>query len=117
MKKVIFGILMALSLFSCRDKNKTDNGVTESVVIVEGSECYNSSIRYNIYVEYSGGGGDTLRSMSKQPSFSPCQNSSDGNWCLTDSYNGSLIAKNVKFFKVTGTSLDTASYVVCTKGK
>ena len=67
MKKVIFGILMALSLFSCRDKNKTDNGVTESVVIVEGSECYNRSIRYNVYVEYSGGGGVTLRCMSKQP--------------------------------------------------
>jgi hypothetical protein len=55
--------------------------------------------------------------MSKQPSFSPCEKSSDGNWCLTDSYNGSLIAKNVKFFKVVGTSLDTSAYVVCTKGK
>ena len=52
MKKVIFGILMALSLFSCRDKNKTVNGVTEIVVIFEGSECYNSSIRYNVLLNH-----------------------------------------------------------------
>jgi len=58
MKKVIFGILMVLSLFSCRDKkNKVEEDSGESIVIVEGSTCYASSIRYDIYYEHSNGKG------------------------------------------------------------
>jgi hypothetical protein len=110
MKKVILSLLVTISLFSCKNDGKKDNGSNKSVTIDTTNVCYQQSFVYDFQYTLNDGKTDTIKRVSNQPNFNQCQN---GKWCLMDAKTSNVIASDVKSYKVLSHYFDTTQYVTC----
>ena len=110
MKKVILSLLVTISLFSCKNDGKKDNGSNKSVTIDTTNVCYPQSFVYDFQYTLNDGKTDTIKRVSNQPNFNQCQN---GKWCLMDAKTSNVIASDVKSYKVLSHYFDTTQYITC----
>lgn len=110
MKKVILSLMVAVSLFSCKNNSKEQNNSVKSITIDTTNICYRSSFVYDIQYTLNDGKNDTITRISNQPNFNKCQTNK---WCLLDAKTSNVIASDVKSYKVLSHYFDTTQYVLC----